>query len=54
MQTLVVIVVVAAAVLYAGWRVFRLLHRHDNYCCGCTGCPLRDKCSDCEGNKSNQ
>ncbi len=35
MQMIVVILVIAGALGYAAWRIFRTLRSHDDPCCGC-------------------
>jgi hypothetical protein len=38
LQTIVVAVVIAAAVGYAGWRAYKLFKRSSDPCCCCDGC----------------
>ncbi|MBR1687886.1 MAG: FeoB-associated Cys-rich membrane protein [Prevotella sp.] len=43
MQIFIVTVIVAAAVGYAGWRIYAALQQDSNPCAGCNGCELRKK-----------
>ena len=35
-------IVIAGAMGYAGWRVYRSFRSDAEPCCGCEGCPLKD------------
>lgn len=43
MQTALTIFVLAAAVAYAAWRIYRVLSEADDPCKGCEGCALKKK-----------
>jgi len=42
MQTFISILLLAFAVAYAAWRVYRLLRDRRNPCADCQGCMLKD------------
>ena len=42
MQTLVVIIILAVAVVYAGWRIYKAITDENE---ACRGCALAEKCS---------
>lgn len=44
LQHIIVLIVLAAAVAYAGYRVWRAFHPSDNNNPTCAGCPLIDNC----------
>ncbi|MBR4773323.1 MAG: FeoB-associated Cys-rich membrane protein [Bacteroidales bacterium] len=45
-QTIIVILIVAAAVFFAVRRLLRTVKRKDGGCgCGCSGCPYRGECN---------
>jgi len=46
MQTLIVILIVAAAAFYVGRMFYRRLRQKDGCACGCTGCSDSDACSE--------
>lgn len=43
MQTVSVAVLVTAAMVYAGWRVIRLVNHYQSPCYGCEGCALKSE-----------
>ena len=49
-QTILVAVILLAAVGYAGWHVYSAFARKDEPCCGCEGCTLKDMkhCENCK------
>ncbi|MGA6926074.1 MAG: FeoB-associated Cys-rich membrane protein [Desulfosarcina sp.] len=46
MQTLIVILIVVAAAVYVGWRIYKGLKQKDGCARGCTGCDISDSCGD--------
>lgn len=42
MQSLLVFLIVAAAVGYACWRISKAISTAQDPCAGCAGCPLKD------------
>ena len=49
-QTILVAVILLAAVGYAGWHVYSAFTRKKDPCCGCEGCALKDMkhCENCK------
>jgi len=45
-QLLTVIFCIAAAVVYAGWRVHKTVKEENGSYCGCEGCELKKHCFD--------
>ena len=45
MQTGVTIIIIAAAIGYAGWRIYKALTAPPDPCAGCPGCELKKKSS---------
>ena len=41
MQLTIVYIVLALAVGYAAWHVYKSFRRDADPCCGCEGCPLK-------------
>jgi len=41
-QLLAVIFCIAAAAVYAGWRVHKTVKEQNSPCCGCEGCELKN------------
>ena len=41
MQTVIAILIVATACVYAGWRVYGAFKRASDPCYGCAGCSLK-------------
>lgn len=46
MQTLIVILIVIAAAVYVGRRLYKGLKQKDGCACGCTCCDISDSCGD--------
>ncbi|MBP5800078.1 MAG: hypothetical protein J6W43_09255 [Prevotella sp.] len=40
-KTLVILILIASAV-YAGWWIFNAIRRASDPCCGCEGCQLKE------------
>ncbi len=59
METVVVILIIAAAAIYVGWVFYRGFRQKDGCACGCTCCSISDSCSqpaaaDARGVSSNR
>ena len=50
MQTLVVTIILAVAVVYAGWRIYRTVTYKGD---ACEGCALKESCAKHGGMKGN-
>ena len=50
-QLTAVVIAVAAAVCYAGWRVSKVVRQQHDPCCGCKGCELDCKMKNCLNDK---
>ncbi len=49
MQFIIIFIVLACAIGYAAWRIYKALSAPPNPCAGCQGCALKDrrKCPNC-------
>ena len=45
METVVVILIIAAAAIYVGWVFYKGFRQKDGCACGCTCCSISDSCS---------
>lgn len=43
LQHIILVVILACAVFYASWRIYRILTQSADPCEGCSGCELKKK-----------
>lgn len=52
MQAAIVFIIIACAIIYAGWRIYNMLKRPTSPCDGCDGCTIRNEIKrKCEENR---
>ena len=44
LQYIIILIILASAIAYAGYRVWKAFHPSDNNSPTCAGCPLKDNC----------